>query len=48
MLAQRRRRWANSSAALGQRLVLARLYDRKRWREMNGDRLIAQKTPSTD
>ena len=44
MLAQRRRRLANISPALGQRLVFDRLYDRKRWREMNGDRLTAQKT----
>ena len=35
MLAQRRKRWANSSPTSGQRLVFARLYDRKRWREMN-------------
>ena len=39
MLVQRRRRWANISPALGQRLVFAHLYHTKRWREMNGDRL---------
>ena len=36
MLGQRRRRWANISPALGQRLVFDRLHDRKRWTEMNG------------
>ena len=29
MLAQRRRRWANNSPALGQRLVFDRLHDRR-------------------
>ena len=32
MLAQRRRRWANNSPALGQRLVFDRLNDRQRER----------------
>ena len=32
MLAQRRRRWANNSPALGQRLVFDRLHDRRRER----------------
>ena len=32
MLAQRRRRWANNSPALGQRLVFDRLHDRQRER----------------
>ena len=41
MLGQRRRRWANISPALGQRLVFDRLQDRNRWREMNG-RLTVQ------
>ena len=36
MLAQCRRRWANISPALGQRLVFDHLLDRKRWIEMNG------------
>ena len=36
MFAQRRRRWANISPALGQCLVFDRLDDRKRWTEMNG------------
>ena len=30
MLAQRRRRWANNSPTLGQRLVFDRLHDRRR------------------
>ena len=36
MLAQRRRRWANISPALGQRLVFDRLHNRKHLTEMNG------------
>ena len=41
MLGQSRRRLANISPALGQRIVFDRLYHRKRWTEMNG-RLTAQ------
>ena len=44
MLPQRCRRWANIIPALGQRLVFDRMYHRKRWREMNGDRLTTAQT----
>ena len=36
MLAQRPRRWAYISPALGQHLMFDRLHDRKHWTEMNG------------
>ena len=35
MLAKRRKRLANISPGFGQRLVFDRLYDKKRWREIN-------------
>ena len=42
MLAQRRRRWANNSPALGQRIVFDRLHDRQR--ERTKTKLIEQTT----
>ena len=48
MLAQRRRRRANISPALGQGLVFDRLYDTKRWREMNQKQMNQKQTPSTE
>ena len=46
MLGQRRRRWANISSTLGQRIVFDRLHDnvRKRWREMNGRQIQTERT----
>ena len=43
MLAQRRRRWANISPALGQHLVFAGATDRNRWPDQtDSDRLTEQ------
>ena len=48
MLAQRRRRWANISPALGQCLVFDRLHDRKRWTEMNGTLRLTERDRNTE
>ena len=42
MLAQRRKRWANNSPELGQRLVFDRLLDRRR--ERTDTKLIGRTT----